>query len=103
MRSLARLIEVNNQYYPDLTLSLSTGIATSRTGERLEAVVKRADMEMLQAKRSYYAQPDRDRRSAGHGVGKRGNRRAYVGDIATGTMISSCTTQTPLRSRYLGR
>jgi diguanylate cyclase (GGDEF)-like protein len=65
LASLARLIEVNNQYYPDLTLSLSTGIATSRTGERLEAVVKRADMEMLQAKRSYYAQPDRDRRSAG--------------------------------------
>ncbi|WP_457488207.1 sensor domain-containing diguanylate cyclase [Tardiphaga sp. P5_C10] len=65
LASLAGLIEVNNQYYPDLVLSLSTGIATGRTGERLEAVVKRADMEMLQAKRSYYAQPDRDRRSAG--------------------------------------
>jgi diguanylate cyclase (GGDEF)-like protein len=65
LASLAGLIEVNNQYYPDHELSLSIGIATSRAGERLEPVVKRADMQMLQAKRSYYTQTDRDRRVNG--------------------------------------
>jgi diguanylate cyclase (GGDEF)-like protein len=62
LASLTELIEVNNQYYPDLELSLSTGIATSRPTERLEQVVKRADMQMLQAKRLYYTQAERDRR-----------------------------------------
>jgi diguanylate cyclase (GGDEF)-like protein len=61
--ALAGLVEVNNQYYPDYELSLSTGVATSQPGERLEAVVKRADMLMLGQKRAYYAQPERDRRS----------------------------------------
>jgi len=67
------LIEINNQFYPDLPLSLSVGIATSRPGERLEAVVKRADLLMLQAKRDHYAGSEHDRRrvfpaaaSAGH-------------------------------------
>jgi diguanylate cyclase (GGDEF)-like protein len=62
LAALAELIEVNNQYYPDLELSLSIGIATSRRGERLEQVVKRADLQMLQAKRAYYTQLDHDRR-----------------------------------------
>jgi diguanylate cyclase (GGDEF)-like protein/PAS domain S-box-containing protein len=62
---LAALIEVNNQYYPDAELSLSTGIATSRPGDRLEQVVKRADMKMLHAKRLYYLQANNDRRSSG--------------------------------------
>lgn len=64
LASLANLIEVNNQYYPDLELTLSIGIATSKPGERLEQVVKWADMRMLEAKRSYYTQGNRDRRSA---------------------------------------
>jgi diguanylate cyclase (GGDEF)-like protein len=63
LASLAELIEVNNQYYPDLELSMSTGIATSRPGDRLEQVVKRADLQMLHAKRQYYEQVDYDRRS----------------------------------------
>jgi diguanylate cyclase (GGDEF)-like protein len=62
---LAELIEVNNQYYPDLALSISTGIATSRPGDRLEQVVKRADLKMLHAKRLYYLQANRDRRGTG--------------------------------------
>jgi diguanylate cyclase (GGDEF)-like protein len=62
LAALAELIEVNNQYYPDLELSLSTGMATSQPGERLEQVVKRADIRMLQAKRLYYTQANRDRR-----------------------------------------
>jgi diguanylate cyclase (GGDEF)-like protein len=64
LATLAELIDLNNQYYPETVLSLSVGMATSEPGERLEAVVKRADMQMLQHKRTYYAQPERDRRIA---------------------------------------
>jgi len=62
LTTLAELIELNNQYYPDLPLGISTGMATSRPDERLEQVAKRADMKMLHAKRMYYLQADRDRR-----------------------------------------
>lgn len=65
LASLAELIELNNQFYPDISLSISTGIATSRPGDRLEQVVKRADMKMLHAKRLYYLQANRDRRGTG--------------------------------------
>ena len=61
--TLEELIELNNQYYPDTQLTMSVGVATSATGEQLVDVVKRADIEMLQAKRSYYEHPERDRRS----------------------------------------
>jgi diguanylate cyclase (GGDEF)-like protein/PAS domain S-box-containing protein len=62
LASLAELIELNNQFHSDLALSISTGIATSRPGDRLEQVVKRADMKMLHAKRLYYLQANRERR-----------------------------------------
>ena len=65
LTTLAELIELNNQYYPDIPLGISTGIATSRPGERLEQVAKRADMKMLHAKRMYYLQANRDRRGTG--------------------------------------
>jgi diguanylate cyclase (GGDEF)-like protein len=55
MESLEKLIEINNQFYPGKTLSLSMGAATSEPGERLEDVVKRADLLMFDAKRAYYA------------------------------------------------
>ena len=64
LATLAELIELNNQYYPEGALTMSVGIATSTANETLEDVVKRADIQMLQAKRSYYEQPDRDRRSS---------------------------------------
>lgn len=62
LESLADLVEINNQFYPDLKLSLSTGIATSRPSERLEAVIKRADLLMLEAKRAHYSEMAYDRR-----------------------------------------
>ncbi|MGE3867965.1 MAG: diguanylate cyclase [Pseudorhodoplanes sp.] len=62
LESLSDLVEINNQFYPDLKLSLSTGIATSRPGERLEAVIKRADLLMLEAKRAHYSDLAHDRR-----------------------------------------
>jgi diguanylate cyclase (GGDEF)-like protein len=63
LATLAELIELNNQYYTDTALTMSVGIATSADDEKLEEVVKRADIQMLHAKRGYYEQPGRDRRS----------------------------------------
>lgn len=55
MESIENLLEVNNQFYTGLPLSFAMGAATSEPGERLEAVVKRADLLMYEAKRAYYA------------------------------------------------
>ncbi|MFC5387138.1 diguanylate cyclase domain-containing protein [Aquamicrobium segne] len=49
-----RLVEINNQYYSNIKLDLSIGVATSAPGEPLEAVVKRADMLMYEDKRKHY-------------------------------------------------
>jgi diguanylate cyclase (GGDEF)-like protein len=55
LESIENLLEINNQFYTGLPLNLSIGIATSEPGERLESVVKRADLRMYEAKRAYYA------------------------------------------------
>jgi diguanylate cyclase (GGDEF)-like protein len=62
MDNLQRLVEINNQFYPGKPLSLSMGAATSRPGERLEDVVKRADLLMFEAKRVYYSSEAYERR-----------------------------------------
>jgi diguanylate cyclase (GGDEF)-like protein len=64
MDNVNKLVELNNQFYPGLPLCVSMGAATSRTGERLEDVVKRADLRMLRAKRAYYADVENSRRLA---------------------------------------
>jgi len=62
---IQKLIELNNQYYSGATLSLSIGAATSEPGERLEAVVQRADSNMYADKRRYYQAGDvTDRRTS---------------------------------------
>ena len=63
MKVILDLVAINNEFYTDLPLSLSMGIATSAPGERLEAVVKRADLAMLAAKREHYAQSESERRA----------------------------------------
>jgi len=57
------LVEINNQFYPGLPLSLSTGFAIGARGERLEAIVSRADEQMLSAKRDFYTARGIDRRA----------------------------------------
>ncbi|MBS9476832.1 sensor domain-containing diguanylate cyclase [Ancylobacter radicis] len=52
MENIGKLIELNNQFYSATALSVSIGMATSLTGERLEQVVKRADFAMYQDKRN---------------------------------------------------
>jgi diguanylate cyclase (GGDEF)-like protein len=64
MKVIDDLVVINNEFYTDLPLSLSMGIATSDKGERLEAVVKRADLAMLNAKREHYSRIEHDRRRA---------------------------------------
>jgi len=61
---MAKLIELNNQFYSGLELSVSVGAATSKPGERLESTVKRADALMYEAKRAYYRNQPAERRSA---------------------------------------
>jgi diguanylate cyclase (GGDEF)-like protein len=58
------LVELNNQFYPGVALSLSMGCATAvAKGERLEAVVTRADAQMYESKRTFYATTRHDRRN----------------------------------------
>jgi diguanylate cyclase (GGDEF)-like protein len=64
MENINKLVEINNQFYSGLSLGLSMGAATSGRGERLEAVAKRADLMMFQAKREYYLTTENDRREA---------------------------------------
>jgi len=65
MEEIRRLTELNNQFYPGMTLSLSMGAATSAFGERMEEVVRRADVAMYEAKRDFYSDlTDHDRRTA---------------------------------------
>jgi diguanylate cyclase (GGDEF)-like protein len=52
--SLTRLSAYNNQYYGGVALSFALGTATSRPGERLEEVARRADARMYEDKRAYY-------------------------------------------------
>jgi hypothetical protein len=47
MDNINKLVEINNQFYSGLILGLSMGVATSRPGERLEAVAQRADLLMF--------------------------------------------------------
>lgn len=62
MEEVRRLVDLNNQFYPGMLLSLSMGAATSAAGERLEDVVRRADFAMYEAKREFYSNLAHDRR-----------------------------------------
>jgi len=62
MQSINDLVAVNNSFHTDLLLSLSMGAATAGPGERMESVVKRADLAMLDTKRQHYTDLQHDRR-----------------------------------------
>jgi diguanylate cyclase (GGDEF)-like protein len=62
MEGLAGLIEINNQFYAGPELSMAMGAATSEASERLEDVVKRADLRMYEAKRAHYSLQPNERR-----------------------------------------
>ena len=54
IEDLQQITDLNNQFHAGAPLSLSIGHAVSQPGERLEAVVKRADLDMYNAKRAFY-------------------------------------------------
>jgi diguanylate cyclase (GGDEF)-like protein len=54
MENIAKLLELNNQFYSGQPLSLAMGAATSTPGERLEATLRRADMAMYEHKKACY-------------------------------------------------
>jgi diguanylate cyclase (GGDEF)-like protein len=62
VETIDKLTELNNQFYTVTPLSLSVGVATARSGDRLESVAKRADTLMYDAKRLYYTNETRERR-----------------------------------------
>jgi diguanylate cyclase (GGDEF)-like protein len=62
VEEIQRLVDLNNQFYPGTPLSLSMGAATSSPDERLEAVIRRADLAMYRAKREFYSGVTEDRR-----------------------------------------
>lgn len=57
MENIERLVEINNQYYSQMALSLSMGAATSQDGEKLEAVARRADLLMYENKHKRHFEP----------------------------------------------
>jgi diguanylate cyclase (GGDEF)-like protein len=62
--NINKLLEINNKFYSDLTLSVSMGAATSEPNEKIEDVVKRADAEMYREKQRYYEAVEKNRRRA---------------------------------------
>lgn len=59
--TVAELLKINNQFYSNLPLSISFGIATSEPGEKLETMIRRADTAMYAHKRQYYEGRSSDR------------------------------------------
>jgi diguanylate cyclase (GGDEF)-like protein len=62
--NIRTLIELNNQYYSGLPLSISAGIAVSRHHDLLEQAMREADRAMYEDKRLYYTQHERRRGGA---------------------------------------
>jgi diguanylate cyclase (GGDEF)-like protein len=52
--TIGELLKINNQFYSSAPLSMACGVATSQTGETMEALVKRADVLMYENKKTYY-------------------------------------------------
>ena len=57
-----RLIELNNQFYANVRLEISSGVATAQIGDRLEDTIRLADERMYEAKRAYYNNTAHERR-----------------------------------------
>ncbi|OTG73207.1 histidine kinase [Acinetobacter sp. ANC 4169] len=59
LQSLHELLLVDNQFYANQPISLSIGHATNLEQERIEDMLKRADLEMYHQKKNYYQNHDR--------------------------------------------
>jgi diguanylate cyclase (GGDEF)-like protein len=52
--TVMELLKINNQFYSNMPLSIAYGSATSEPGEKLEAMIRRADAAMYAHKRRHY-------------------------------------------------
>ena len=68
VETIGELLHINNQFYSNAPLSVAVGVATSRDGETMEDLVKRADMGMYDDKRAYHSISSSD---AAHGNASR--------------------------------
>ena len=59
LQSLHELLLVDNQFYANQPISLSIGHATNLEQERIEDMLKRADLDMYHQKKNYYQNHDR--------------------------------------------
>ncbi|MBC7283184.1 sensor domain-containing diguanylate cyclase [Hoeflea sp.] len=53
--TINELLNINNQFYSNAPLSVAIGWATSRDGESMEDLIKRADLEMYEDKRAHHS------------------------------------------------
>lgn len=53
--TITKLMHINNQFYSNAPLSVAIGMATSKDGEKLEDLIKRADLAMYEDKRLHHA------------------------------------------------
>jgi len=59
--TISELLHINNQFYSNAPISVSIGSATSRDGESVEEMVKRADLAMYIDKRAHHKALSSDR------------------------------------------
>jgi len=55
IENIEKLIALNNQYYTNLPLNVSIGMATCQSPDGLEDMLRRADLAMYEKKRAYHA------------------------------------------------
>lgn len=55
VETINELLKINNQFYSSAPLTVAVGVATSQSGETMEAMVKRADLGMYENKKTHYA------------------------------------------------
>lgn len=58
------LLALNNQFYPGPLLAFSMGLATCRDADRIDAMLREADMAMYTDKKRFYSNILRERRGA---------------------------------------
>ncbi|KAA0972106.1 sensor domain-containing diguanylate cyclase [Aureimonas fodinaquatilis] len=54
LKEMSELIELNNQFYSNVSLSLAVGAAIRQSGENMESVARRADVRMYTDKRAFH-------------------------------------------------
>ena len=59
---IATMVELNNQFYPGVRLSIAIGIATCYTSGQVEATIHEADQAMFSDKERHYAENQLERR-----------------------------------------